>query len=381
MRLENAFSLVGHLPHGFGKFDSPVRPSAANTAINTEATPAEAAAKTNRMNTYGYLRTEFFDPKNRQGNIMLVSSLPSGARAVLVDPSAPYMPGSKMVVATHPDLFIHANQGEKARDYELIVPEDTIYGLPKDAQTEYWRMIIQSLRGLQKFTDNNPNPELVRVFASENCMPRTSAHTRTSRSINLPHAQLHRADTSLITPYSKNDMAKLPDYFKEEKLLQTVSKSLADVAYENLDDRTKAKLVDISDEHPTNTKLRQRTDRPYGYTFTVDRSVSIEEFTGVMRDLHRTYREAAKHILSGAIDFDQDNAISQPAYKLLLYLEQNGAISGIISPAVFAPTGVLETAGVKLNRHVDNPNPVSQTKLDEIRTEVAKAVYKVNLMK
>ncbi len=318
-------------------------------AINTSATPAEAAKVSDGYNTATFLKEVFFEDNP---TIIHRTDLPSGGAVTTMNPSGPYSEGAVMVIAAGPHTF----------DQEHTKTE-TIYDYPIDTQQAYWASIIDALDIFNQHTlEEEQDPEKYVIFATENCMvTRTTEKIRTSRSIALPHSQVMRLNTEHIIPFADPKTAIIPHLAFEQAALKN-KKRLTGIA-----DRVQGLAFDHHSQPLQDVKIHSR--EPFGYSFAATKAGDVVEVAKNMRIHHESYTRAADELISGLKSSNQKKIIPQPSYRLYMAYD-NGIFRAATSPEFLSHAGVMEAAGVTISRDVNHPRRLAVEKVQEIHGAV-----------
>lgn len=307
-------------------------------AINTNASPTEAARVADTYNSSEFLKRTFF---GTTPDILQRFATPSSGEVTTMKPSGPYTEGAVMVIAHGPDSF---NQ-----EY---VGTEQIYDYPADVQHAYWGSILTALKKIQA---KNPRQQAIAV---ENCISqRTSADKRTSRSVGLPHSQTLLLNPKHITPESWN----IPHLTREQKLLNRSGSMY----------RFMSGVQHAAHTMDSPLQLEHRQQAPFGYEFTASEQGSIVETTLNMAVHHEAYRQASTAAIAQLSERNQKNIIPQPSYRMYMYIENDGSIRTIISPEVLSHAGVLEAMGIQLQRSVDTPRRIHPRQEKRMHKQVA----------
>ncbi len=314
--------------------------------VNTTTTKEDTARATAGLNQPDFVERAFFDLDNPR--ILHRSTLPDGSAVAIMDQTGKYTDISLLVIA-------------KGTEHS---PEKTesIYDYSPATQKAYWQSVLGSMLSLREGIS-----EEKRVIAVENCIATYSNEShRTSRSIGKPHAHILVLDEEHIEEDTTGTIPHLED---ERRAAAVVLPSLMREVRNNLP----ADLME-GVEGPT-----LRTELPHGYTMTISSSLeslfedpsSITEF---MQAHHAAYKEAAH---SGGVFDSIPDHLPQPSYRL--YIEEaDGKLSLSISPEFLSHAGVMEAAGVLLDRSEDNQQRTPTDKLRALQTKAAdklKTIY------
>lgn len=375
------FNLTRGLTTENGVLNSPVRPEFAHTAINTSVTPEEAALMAEKNNTVGHIRHEFFNPNNGKGNVLSVTKDESTrSNSSRVRLTAAYTELASAEFAANGHVFRESeNPDPEKREREQAaidaeqVPTHMVYDLPFATQVSYWSEVLESLDIYHATLEDFEDPTKVTIFAGENAIKERTGTIRTSRSIAIPHAHTVPLEHSTIVNLPDGDPTMAHVNY-EQRILEKVGQKLADRVFENLPDEAKDKLLETMKGDDPNLKLRKRLVKPFGYQMQLPSDISITDFAAFMEDHHHAYVETTDEIIDRLSSKNQARIIPQPSYRMYVFKEDQGKgdISVIISPEFISHGGLIEAAGLKLNRSVDN-KPKHDPELVNDLMEVLKA--------
>lgn len=289
-------------------------------ALDSRSTVTEAAAVAKGYNTAEYLQETFFGSAK---GILQTTTTESGGQVTLMTPSGPYAEEAVMVVARGPESFTIPD-----------VPTELIYNYPVDTQTAYWNYIFASLKHFHS-SNTNPNCTIVSV---ENCICQHSCpERRTSRTIALPHTQILRVDKEHLSdePWSIDHLNK------EQKILSRK------VPLNSMLIELQNKYQEHSGSPLHNVRIQEKA--PFGYTFTASNG-TVEELQKNLHSHHQAYTATAAELIQALRPQNQARLIPQPSYRLFLHLEPDGTVLATVSPEFLSSAGVMEAAGVLLQR-------------------------------
>jgi hypothetical protein len=374
-----------HLTRGLntvnGVLNSPVRPEFAHTAINTSVTPEDAAKMAEKNNTAGHIRQEFFNPENGKGNVLSVTTdESSNSNSSRVRLTAAYTELASAEFAANGHVFRvseNPDPEERAKEQTAInaeqVPTHTVYDLPFATQVSYWSEVLESLDIYHATLEDFSDPYKVTIFAGENAVKERTGKIRTSRSIAIPHAHTVPLEHDTVTELPDGDPTMAHVNY-EQRVLEKIGQKLADRVHENLPQDAQSKLLDTMEGDDPNLKLRKRLVKPFGYQLQLPSDISITDFASFMEDHHHAYVGTTDEIVERLSVKNQKRIIPQPSYRMYVFKEDQGKgdISVIISPEFISHGGLIEAAGLKLNRSVDN-EPKHDPELVDGLMEVLKA--------
>lgn len=309
-------------------------------AVNTQDSVKKAAAIADAQNSRSYLEAAFF---NGHARTIHHEQLSTGGQLSLIIPTGPYADISFLVAAAGPETF----------DKE-IVDTETIYDYPPELQAAYWKMIITSLKTLRDLRGSHND----QVFAVENCIvTRTSDDKRTSRSIGVPHSQILLLNTEAIVPQAW----EIPALSKEQRILKSpVFLSLL---------RTELDKVKTDLSRSVRESLAQQYHAPFGYTFLLDQPTDFDRVAEELNTHHQAYMQAAETAVARLKPSNRDRLIPQPSYRVYLSLDAD-KLKVTISPEFISHAGVMEAAGIKLERSPEHPPRVTDTEIRAIAQQI-----------
>jgi hypothetical protein len=317
--------------------------------INTSANIAEAARIAKTFSTPEYLSYAFFN--SLHPDFLYKEVLPSGGKVSVCVPTSPYTEQSVLVVAAGPDSFNHNP-----------VKTEAIYDYPADVQNAYWEKILTSL---DVFAYESSGQPLSHAVAVENCIAvRTNDQVRTSRSIALPHAHILCINEASL----ENEDWSLAHLTFEQRVLH--NKRLMGVFLKEL-----AKGTQLQD-------LTARAFAPYGYSFTLwqegEKTPRDKAVTQRLAKHHWAYAQTAQTAETELSARNASKIIPQPSYRLYLSAE-GGAVRAIVSPEFLSPAGVMEAAGIRLERNTAYPQRVPQENSDRVYRNLKRELTKKKL--
>lgn len=305
--------------------------------INTNVDTRSAAEKIRALNHPENLERIFFGDG---ANVLYTTQVDSGSRISIVVPSAPYSDESLMVVAAGPASF-----GSET------VETETVYDYPDDAQFAYWGFILDTLRALKDL------PELEggsTVIATENCMATVSNEEhRTSRSIALPHSQIFRVDHSKIQPGRSTI-----DHLTQEQRILSSGQAVGRFT-EHLDSFLREHLPES-----LNPRLSPRTHEPFGYQLLLGVNKETEDVADVLFAHHFAYSRAIEGMLKKLNERSKRKIKPQPSYRLYLTYSDDDELTAIVSPQIVSHAGVVEAAGIDLDRSPTHPKGTTPDQMD-----------------
>ncbi len=337
--------LTGNLSTRTGILRTFVPEGQMDTAIRNNATPEEAAAQAAKINSAGHIAREFgeegYNPRLRVRNLY----------SRIVQPAAPYTDSALLVAAVGPK-FAHIDTSKPSTEKELnkMVQTHSVYTLPRDVQIEYWRDIRKTKNIVKKFIEETAKPEDYVIFAAENnILERTNPKRRTSRSIALPHTHILAINTNDIVGLEEDTIDfNMRHVLEEQEALAQVGEVLGNKVYNSLTGADKDKIIG---------RFSGRMAMPYGYSIRFNPNISDGDFTDLMYGHNEAYTKTlleSPELLAGA-------TIPQPSQRI--YILDNQVI---IVPEFTSSGGVLEAAGVQLDRSPNHVQRIKQKNLKEI---------------
>ncbi len=314
-----------------------VRMHSATEQVNTNVAKSDAAKRVALQNMPDELDRRFFNPN--LPNILRIKKLDSGSKISLLRPTGPYSPEALMVVAKGPDSL---SKTVPFLDTEIVATQ-TIYDLPIDAQTEYFKTIFGGLHAMHMRSreDGTQDPY---IFATENNISTvTSPKVRTSRSVALPHTQIVRFHRGMI---AESDGPSFPHLKAERKILETTN--FFSECASGIHERLLATGLIHSD-------MSTSDKSPYGYGFSLSPEASASDIQVVMSTHHEAYSEMAQDVLSRLPQRHVDRMVPQPSYRTYFSLGEDLAPRVFMSPVVRSHAGVIESAGIEFSRHPSHP--------------------------
>jgi hypothetical protein len=318
-------------------------------AINTNVGVEQAAQQVHNLNSTSFLFNTFFGDNE---SILATNQLQSGSRITLMSPSGPYSEDSVMVIAAGPDSFERE-----------IATTQTIYDFPEDVQVAYFSYINE---GLKIHLEKNNGRGDVRAVATENCIASVSNQEhRTSRSIALPHTQIFSINYAQITPSNPTI-----DHLKKEQRILS-NKKLASSFINGINIRLKEELA-----YCDLPRLATQAGLPTGYSLNLGEVTSPEKIQRVMKAHHYAFKKEtvmrAGEFLPTLKPENQKRIKPFPSYRMYMtYNDQNELVS-IISPQYISHAGVIEAAGVALDRSPLHPNVYSEEEIRKFKLLMAR---------
>jgi hypothetical protein len=352
------FRLTSGLNTRIGLLRTYVPEEQLDTAIRNEATTAEAAAQAKKLNTYAHVAREFgeegYNPR------LLVRN----KYTRILRPAAPYTDSAILVAVVGPK-FAHIDTSKEPTPQETsrTVQTHSIYTLPWDVQVAYWRDIRKSVKVLKDFIKDTGDPKEYTIFAAENnILELTNPETRTSRSIALPHTHILAINHNTIEEVETID-PNMQHVLEEQEILYKIGEDLGDEVYKNLSTANKYKL---------NGRISGRMDMPFGYSMRFKKGLSDEDFADMMYGHNEAYTTAILEFPELLIDA----TIPQPSQRI--YLFDNEVI---FVPEFISSGGVMEAAGVELDRSPNYKQRIKQEEIVEINTRLKAAFGDVSTQK
>lgn len=315
-------------------------------SVNPSADAKSAHEIVAAQNTAAYLRESFF---TETPNHIAHTELPSGGKVAVLFPTGPYADISILVIAAGPESL--------SRDLDQT---EFIYDYPEDVQLEYWRSTLTILNQLKQSSD--PAKEI--VLAVENSVAqRTNQAQRTSRSISLPHTQVLLLQPDQV---EKTDW-RFTHLEREQRVLRF--SAITKLIQQKLSEVTDQKLSSVLHS------VVQQQKAPYGYSFSLPLTFNAADVSHIMKLHHQAYTAAANEALSTLKDEHQSEIIAQPSYRVYISRESD-FLQVIISPEFLSHAGVMEAAGILLDRSSAHPQRVSPEKFAALRQEIVTALLK-----
>ncbi|HSX09984.1 MAG TPA: hypothetical protein VLF93_07545 [Candidatus Saccharimonadales bacterium] len=321
-------------------------------AIQNNATAAEAAEKARKLNTVAHVAREFgeegYNPR------LLVRN----EYTRILTPAAPYTDLALLIAAVGPK-FAHIDTAQPPTEQELnkMVQAHSIYTLPREVQIDYWRDIRKTKNVLRNFVEEKANPDEYIIFAAENnILERTNPRRRTSRSIALPHTHILAINTNDIVELELDDLdPNMHHVLEEQKQLSKVNALLGERVYGHLTRADKDKM---------RGEFMERTAMPYGYSMHFDPAISDEDFADLMYGHNEAYTKA----LLESPELLEDATIPQPSQRIYILDDQVIFVTEFTSSG-----GVLEAAGVQLDRSPDYDQRIKAPELLEMNSRLKAA--------
>ncbi len=316
-------------------------------SVLTSATPQEASKITEKSNTPEFLKNAFFsldDPF-----VLSVQELQNEGAVSVVIPTGPYSETDLLVVAAGPTTFSQ----EKSQT-------ESIYDYPESVQTTYWKTILTVLDSLEM----QKKPGQIAVM-TENAISEVShSDKRTSRTIMLPHAHVF-----LFSP-EEVQSSPLPQEWThlhtEQRALNMWLQSPKFSAFET-------ELTEALKVLPASVSAK--TDLPKGYEIRFSDDATPEEVALAMNINQRIYHKTADKMIRDLKVHTVQKLIPQASYRLYLHhdTEANQYVF-TVSPEFISHAGVLEAAGVVLERKLNAPEKASPEEKTRIRQIVLSAL-------
>lgn len=285
-----------------------------------------------------------------------------GGNLRLHRPTGPYADLDIMVVAHAPHSLEITSDG--------LVAVENIYRYPQEIQEAYWQYMLGTMLGFI-----NKAPSNTRVIMGENCIATYSTDKlHTSRSVANPHAHVLGIDPGHIVPFENGTTIPTKWLAEEQELIQSHGDTLTEKVHTRLPKDLKRKL-----------HLKPRGDAPYGYSFQIQGNIQTmienpKAFSRLMREHHRALAPVLRAFegehKENLLRQGYEQVIPQPSYRL--YLEsEDGKMFVTVSPEILSHAGILEAAGVLLDRHPSHPRRISPQTIQEIEEEASTIVDSV----
>ncbi|MDQ3008886.1 MAG: hypothetical protein M3Q81_04810 [bacterium] len=292
-------------------------------AINTAASPEAASRVAQSYNTREYLEREFFGEHER---MLGQTTLEDGSRVSVVIPTGPYSEEAVLVMAAGSE----------------IDPTKTasIYDLSTATQAEYWKKILKCLEVFHASVTHRNQ----RVAAVENNIKVvTNPEMRTSRTIVLPHTHIIKVDLDALEEgkWRMSHLRKEQFVLRQTAFMQPLLQQLQEEL-----------SVATGFQFPS---LTLRHSAPYGYSFEAGNIYDVPQITSRLAAHHQAYTETANSVLSTLREHHQRKIIPQPSYRSFLEIKDGEKLIATISPECLSPAGVMEAAGIKLERGPEYP--------------------------
>lgn len=314
--------------------------------FNGNTSALEVARTTELYNQPSELRRRFLGDSNP--NTLHKVPFADGSEIRLHRATGPYAPHHFMMLIKGAD-FENKPEGQPIEAESLFQHDFAV-------QRTYWDLLLKGLAGYQE----ELGPEY-RVFSGGNWHNRYSNYEeRNSRTIAFHHDHIMAVKKSFFSEYVDGGLSQIEGLDQEK----AVTNRLLPLALP----RIQRALPESSP-----LKLLPRDVLPYGYSFVVPESTSMDEFTQLMREHHDAYTNVAitmslRYRKTGA------NLLSQPSYSLLVELDELGDRHITVSPAFIGPIGVLERSGIQSKRHPLFPFLISPEVTEAAQNKVIKKI-------
>lgn len=324
---------------------------------NVEITRLRAALLTLQGNNPDVLRNQFNFAREPTA---YYATLQNGDRVGTMKPTGEYAPGALMVTALPADI-VEARYAEVSRDPDGRVTTRNIFNFTFLTQVEYFKQIIAGIDASTSFLQDHPNLASQigqSAVCAENCAFTVSnGQYRSARTISLPHAQIFprslAQDSETNTP---------PRTALEQALL----KSTMDLVTDNALDEIYKFLSPVSPD----IQLKRRTVPPFGYTLVTPLTSEMPQqrkgayvakllqsnLTIYSVVAHRMEQQLAHKYAKGRGSTLLAHRLPQPSYKAYYFYDTNGKFCITITPTLFAPSGVMESANRPISRSPQYPD-------------------------
>lgn len=332
------------LPHGELKLH------ATSGAINTNEPLDKVAEATTRMNTPEFLEDKFFNELNP--SILSTKTLESGGKVTVMQPSGPYSEDAVMVIARGPQSY---------KNGEVLTQNS--YDFPFDTQVEYVRTIMSGLKALHHLCEEEGTSSEYSIFGTENCMDQISDENfRLSRSIALPHSQIIRIDHKAVQPTTQ----RIDHLEHEQRLLRHIGKAkvFSQDFMKHMEKRAGESLRNI----------QTRTTAPFGYDISFNSGVDASEVARVLAEHHSAIGILSNQWVNRLKPSNKQRTKPMPSYRAFYHYAPNKDFVVTISPEITSHAGVLEAAGIILDRSPENPQLQDDHTLSVTRERVVKYI-------
>lgn len=324
-------------------------------AVNTDVSKAEAAAKVAPLNHPEWIEEAFVKKADQ------VIHLSDERVVTIMEPTGKYSPHSVIVTAIDKDA-LYTQPGVTRNDDSYDREHSAVYN----------RQIVGLMLAMNESIPEHLRTEMS-IFSTENAvLHRTNETYRTPRSIDVRHAQVNMFRNTDI-----DDVDPEADLTHQQKRLAEEQMILQRKAMDGFIKRIKSTMENSGQAAP---EMGIRSTAPYGYYIEVpydpydiaqDRNGALMGFTDLISSHYRAYREVSPKYenlaqkIVGKVKEDP-TALIPSSFREYRALTPEGKLLIIVSPVFWAPSGVVEAAGVNFARGEHFPQRMPNVSKDEV---------------
>lgn len=301
------------------------------------------------------------------------------SEVVMQRPGNPYGPLDSLVVGIDDSMRAAALTPDQ-------VSGRFIFEMSSEAQYKYWQVALAELVALEKLPEpqeENPiydKPSRYHNVIMENTTPISYIDARyknaegnspeTSRTIYLPHLHVIKVDENWMKlkewemPHLDNEQAFV-ERLTTSRVGHEFLRTLSDDINRSTQDTPYAELIQMA-------SIKAEPKRPNGYSVLFDSITPdnvlehIDVLTHFMKSHFEAYRNSAALTQKQLRWVGQNNDITlipQPSFRDYMYFQEldgKKVLTIRFSPEIFSHGGVMEAAGIKMDRGPQYKNPLSK---------------------